>query len=433
MMSATIASPRAENFSYRPAPVPEIVEQHLEDALMLHATRTALTSAPHAKLLQLRRFDDRLAAHLDGLSIAGECAWAGCEAALESPSASALFLATVRSIEDQRDDRLERLLTLAQSLPECRGGLTAAFGWLERDKLRGVVARLLGSTDTDRRLAGIAASSVHRVDPGIVGARRLEDPDPAVRARSLRAAGELGKHDLVSTIAAAVGDADPACQFWAAWSAVLLGDRGTALEYLQALAMTDGLLQPRAFQLALQAISSVQARALLQQISKDQTHVRKLIHGAGLSGDPTYVPWLIGHMADDKLARLAGEAFSMITGADLALLDLERNPPETIEAGPNDDPEDDNVDMDADEDLPWCDQKLVQAWWTQHGPRFTQGVRHFCGAPITREHCVDVLKNGYQRQRIVAAYHLCLLNPGTPLFEWRAPAWRQQRELAQLA
>jgi hypothetical protein len=51
---------------------------------------------------------------------------------------------------------------------------------------------------------------------------------------------------------------------------------------------------------------------------------------------------------------------------------------------------------------------------------------------VTRAHCSDILKNGYQRQRSLAAHHLCLLEPGTPLFNTSAPAWRQQRELARL-
>ena len=73
----------------------------------------------------------------------------------------------------------------------------------------------------------------------------------------------------------------------------------------------------------------------------------------------------------------------------------------------------------------------------RHGGTRTSSVfrrmcRYFLGKPLSRAHCIEVLKNGYQRQRIAAAYHLCLLNPSTPLFEWRAPAWRQQRELAQM-
>jgi hypothetical protein len=74
----------------------------------------------------------------------------------------------------------------------------------------------------------------------------------------------------------------------------------------------------------------------------------------------------------------------------------------------------------------------VQRWWDQHGGQFASGARFFMGAGPSRPHCIDVLKRGYQRQRIAAAFHLCLLDPGTPLFEWRAPAWRQQQELARL-
>jgi hypothetical protein len=54
------------------------------------------------------------------------------------------------------------------------------------------------------------------------------------------------------------------------------------------------------------------------------------------------------------------------------------------------------------------------------------------GAPITRDLCIAVLEHGYQRQRILAAHYLCLLEPGTPLFNTGAPAWRQQRLLAQM-
>lgn len=413
--------------------VEKVVHQHVEDAVILFGARDSLCAAPHAGLLHLRRFDDRLAAHLDALSIAGEATWPLCEAALADASPGAAFIATVRALQEKREDLLQRLLLLAQSVPECRRGCRSAFGWLEREQLRGVVADLLNSPQPARRLTGIAASAMHRVDPGLLASRRMEDADPVVRARALRTAGELGKRELVSALASAILDEDPACQFWGAWSAVLLGDRHNALEYLRAAALAEGPLQSRAFQLALQALPPADVHALLQQIAKNPANLRKLIQGAGLSGDLNYIPWLVGHMANDELARPAGEAFSMLTGADLALLDLERKPPQALQTGPNDDPEDANVEMDADDGLPWPDQALVHGWWTRNGPGFAQGARHFMGAPLAREHCIAVLKNGYQRQRIAAAYHLCLLNPGTPLFEWRAPAWRQQRELAQLA
>ena len=46
---------------------------------------------------------------------------------------------------------------------------------------------------------------------------------------------------------------------------------------------------------------------------------------AGAIGDPEFIPWLIDQMKILPLARPAGEAFTLITGVDLAYRDLERN------------------------------------------------------------------------------------------------------------
>ena len=396
---------------------------------MLHSARTRLTGAPHIRLRHLLRFDERLAAHLDGLAVAGEQAWPVCEAALQEASAGAVFTAVVRALSDRRTDRLSRLLALQSALPGAARELCSAFGWLEAETLRGVVAEVLDSPDAPTRVTGIAACAMHRVDPGLIARRYLEDPDPAVRARAWRAAGELGKRELVST-AAAAGDEDPACRSWAAWSAVLLGDKQHGLEVIAELASVPGPFRPRALQLAVQAMGIAAAHEWLQVMASDPASIRWLIRGSGLAGDPGYVRWLIDFMADDRLARLAGEAFSSITGADLASLDLERKPPENIESGPNDDPNDSNIDMDDDDGLPWPDPARVQAWWAANSSRFQSGVRHFMGEPLNAANCLRVLRTGYQRQRIAAALYLSLLNPGTPLFEWRAPARRQQRLLA---
>jgi uncharacterized protein (TIGR02270 family) len=416
--------------------IPIVLQQHAEDCAVLHAARTLLVGAPHARLLHLRRFDRRLEGHLDGLAVAGERAAPFLDAALEQPSAGAAFAATVQAIEIGAADgtvRLDRLLALSEVLAGSRRGLLAAFGWLESDRLRGIVARLLKSANPTRRLVGVAACAMHRVDPGIATARRFEDESPLVRARAWRTAGEIGKRELVSTAAAAIIDDDPACQFWAAWSAVLLGDKHNALEVVASIATVPGPFRARAFQLTLQAKGTQSAHGWLAGIGRDAGNLRWLIRGAGLAGDPAHVPWLIGHMADLKTTRLAGEAFSLITGLDLAWLDLEVKPPQSFESGPNDDPNDPDVDMDEDDGLPWPDAVKIQAWWQANSQRFQSGMRYFMGQPLNRDHCLRVLKEGFQRQRIAAALYLSLLNPGTPLFEWRAPGRRQRLLLAQMS
>jgi uncharacterized protein (TIGR02270 family) len=416
--------------------VENVVSQHVSELADLWSQRASLVRAPNVKLRHLKRWDDRLAAHLDGVAIAGQHARPLLQAALESPTPGTMFAATAAALEARDLDRIHELIALAESVPEAQSGLRASLGWMDRDRLRGLVPRLLKSAVPFQRALGVAASAMHRVDPGLAG-RHTQDPDPAVRARALRAAGELGLHQLVSSRAAPIDDEDPECRFWAAWSAVLLGDRERALEFLAQSARGDGdlriELQARAFQLSLQAMGVRAGRELLRQMAADPGNRRRKIQGAGLIGDPAYVPWLIGQMTDEATARLAGEAVSLITGADLALLDLERRPPDTVQAGPNDDPDDPNIDMDPDEGLPWPDLQRVQGWWDGHAVHFSSGDRCFMGSAVTRESCIRVLRHGFQRQRRAAALHLSLSRSGSTLFEYRAPARRQRHELLGMA
>ena len=408
-----------------------VVGVHAQEAASLWERRTAQLRLPHVNLPSLERLDGRLLAHFDGLAAAGEHAQRLLDVELESPSRGAAFTLAVRAIEGAQLDSLERLWNLANDTPSVADGLVAAFGWVEPRYLQGVVRDLLPHEDPRRRSAGLAACATHRTDPGLEAGPWLKDRAPAVRARALRTAGELGLSGLASQGVAAMADDDGECQFWAPWAAVLLGDRGVALDALRRTALEAGRPhRERAFRLTLQASDTPSAHAMLRDVARDAAQLRWLIQGSGIAGDVTYVPWLIGHMATPETARLAGEAFTLITGADLDALQLWRAQPDDFEAGPNEAPEDENVDMDPDEGLMWPDPQKVEQRWAANGSRFQKGTRYFMGAPVTREHCIDILKNGYQRQRILAAHYLCLLEPGTPLFNTSAPAWRQQKLLA---
>jgi uncharacterized protein (TIGR02270 family) len=411
--------------------VANVVQQHADDAAALASNRLALVDAPYATLQRLRRYDQRLASHLDGLMIAGESARVFVDAALETPSSGAVFLVTRRALDEHDDAELDKILGLVQAVQGIGAGLLSAFEWAEPTRLQGTAASLLRDQDGFRRMVGVAACAMHRVDPGLVSGQYLQDADPTVRARSFRAAGELGLAELVSSCgAASCGDDGPEVQFWAAWSAVLLGDRNIALDVLTKHGLAPGAYRARSLRLVLQAMSSSASHSILRQLARDP-QIRWVIHGSGIAGDPVYVPWLIKRMAEPNTARLAGEAFTLITGVDLGAAALDLPAPENFESGPNDDPDDENVEMDPDDGLPWPDSDRIQRWWVENAKRFQTGTRYFMGAPVTHEHCIEVLKNGYQRQRILAAHYLCLLDPGTPLFNTSAPAWRQQGLLVE--
>lgn len=411
--------------------LPIIIEQHAGEAVHLYGMRAHQVIQPHIKLHHLARLDERLAAHLDGLLVAREHGWQSCQRTLDPATAGSVFAAAITAIELKNIARLESLLALAEAARDVQPGIVDAVSWVSGHQLKGVGSALLASDSPFRKSIGLAACAAHRVDPGVALVEALKSSECMLRAWAYRAAGELGGRQFVSACAAGIREEDAGCRFWASWSAVVLGDRMAALETLVSFCRQPGPFRAQAMTLAVRTMEISEAHALLRLLAQIPSNARSLVRGAGIAGDPSYVPWLIKQMENPALTRLAGESFSMITGLDLAFLDLDRPPPEDVLLGPTDNPEDDNVDMDPDEGLPWPDVPKIQAWWQANGSAYPSGTRTFMGGPVTAARCQEILRTGYQRQRIGAALYLRLLEPGKPLFEWRAPAWRQKRRLAE--
>ena len=198
----------------------------------------------------------------------------------------------------------------------------------------------------------------------------------------MRTAGSLGLRDF-ATIPAA-DETNDECRFWSAWARVLLGDRDRSVGTLMQTATGSGPNRAEALGLALQSMRSAAAHNLLKDLASDPSQLRWLIKGSGIVGDPIYVSWLINQMRDDRAARLAGEAFTLITGAGLEAIRLHKSQPEDFESGPTDNPDDENVDMDPDEGLPWPDVEKVEKWWSANAHRFHKGTRYFMGRPHRR-------------------------------------------------
>lgn len=412
------------------SPVPAVLAQHVADAAVLRNTRSFLVRAPHVRLNQLARLDERLAAHLDGIAVAGDAGSRMMQLALENPQSAEVFVAAVGAIEGRDPAALERLFALAEALPGSRAGLASAFGWVPAARLRGITQRLLESPGVLQRQIGLTACGMHGVDPGdAVLDAAFRDGSPSLRAIGLRVAAQMGRVEWLGRCVAAIDDEDPGCSAEAARAATLLGDRGRALAALQHAGLTAGPQQKGALDLLLKIGPPADTRAVIGTLAQDATMARPLIRGIGVAGDPHFLPWLVRQMSDPSLARLAGESFSAITGVDLAQEDLEDEAPPDFFSGPTDDPEDEDTSMDDDNGLPWPDAEKVALWLERQGHRFATGTRCWMGEVPTHAHALGVLRHGFQRQRIAAATYLCLLQPGTPLFNTAAPAWRQQEWL----
>ncbi|MFL7960675.1 TIGR02270 family protein [Pseudomonas kielensis] len=412
--------------------LPIVLDLHVEEASFLAVLRDDALRAPHYDLDDLRTLDERIDAHLDGLRIAGPTGLEILLAQLSPHAIGEMFASVVLAFEAANGKVLSRLSEHLRSALQTERGYLMALGWLDWERVSPWIERMLASPDPLFRRLGLAACGMHRHDPGPALLAGLSDADPSVLARAARTAGELRRRDLFPTIRAHRQHADAATRFWANWATVQMGDQ-QALEPLRSFAEQPGEFQYRALCVLLAWQEREPSIAWIRQWVQDPRDRRVGIQALGLLGDPVSVPWLIQQMSDLPYARVAGEAFSLITGADLALLDLELQDLPDFDAGPNDNPEDPNVAMDPDENLPWPDPQSIERWWQANGGHFQEGTRYMLGLAHSEQSFQQALVRGQQRQRIAAACGLARFRPDEVLFPTSAPAWRQKRLLGMTA
>ena len=408
-----------------------ILQQFAEEAAFLWFLRGKVVHAPHFSLHDLERFDERLEAQIDGLRVAGDSGWEICRSGLGGGVAEGLFAAAVLAFESGDNDRIHEVMEAAGEDRAKAHAVISALGWLPYEQAKPPIEHLLADKSPFLRYVGIAASAVHRQDPGQELYKAVYDRFPLLKARGLRAFSELGKSrpsDL-KLLRDNFADENDEVRFYAAWSAALAGST-EAVEILKGFAMPPSDLNEKALQVAVRRMDTNAALAWQKQLGDSPVTIRTAVIAAGIIGDPALVPWLLTQMKTPALARVAGEAFTMITDVDIELEELSGTRPEGFNAGPNDDPKDHNVAMDADEDLPWPDADLISEWWERNKGSFPSGTRHLLGKPITTDSLRQILGTGLQRQRAAAALELALSNPGRPTFEVRAPAFRQRKEVA---
>lgn len=409
--------------------IPVIIEQHAEEAAFNWLLRDYAVSEPHYNLADLAYLDDRIEANIDGLRIAGDAGWEICTEAMVIEEPGEIFTAGVLAFESRVPKRMDALLAAVEGDVELQRALCSALGWIEFHQVSGPVNQLLETDLAFLKRIALSVHAIHRQDIGPALATYISDADPRVRSRSLKAAGELGRNDQLAMVLNYLEDKDEKCRFYAAWSTALLGDNA-GTDRLKSFVESQSVYAQRACELAVRKMEHGHALQWLNELGRHSSLIRLAINGYGALGDPQAIPWLIEMMQAPDLARTAGEAFSMITGVDIASEDLETDAPEDFQAGPTENPEDEDVEMDPDEDLSWPDPELITAWWHDNKKAFKNGKRCLAGRTISMENCRYVLLKGFQRQRMAAAIELALLHPGQPLFEVRAPGFRQQRGLA---
>ena len=394
-----------------------VVEEHADEAAFLWGLRDRAVNAPHYRLAQLALLDARLTAHLEGLRIAGETGLDMARRALADTTAGSLFVFAFLAFAMRDREAMQHALAIATTDGALKDGFVSALAWQEPGQLEPLLRPLAASSRAAHRRLALGVRAAQRSDPGPELSSCARDSDARLRARALRCIGELHRTDLEPVLRAAMADPDANCRFWAAWSLALRKD-SLAAETVLEVAMQCGML-PDALEITMRTREPDKARRLIRSLAADAASMRSAVAAAGAFGDPATVPWLLELCDDDTLARPAAEAFALITGADLELPALRRDPPEESEQA-----------CEADRDSRWVSADGLRQWWREQRDRYSAGCRFVGGLPAGRAAAMRLLRDGTQRQRRSAAVELAICDQGVMLFPVAARADWQRRQLA---
>jgi len=389
----------------------DIYEQYVSEASFLWVMRSIAVNQPHYKVVDIKRIEARVQAHLTGLMTSMDMAWPLCEEALEQHSPGEVFTAAIIAFKSHDRLKIQKVVEAGLVSHASTKALLSAIAWLPSEISHPWIQRFLVSKHIDHRYLAIFLCSMRRENPGDFLTKFLQSDDclqhEKLQVRCLRLIGELKRHDLVPALNRALQSDNESIAFWAAWSAILLGNKDL-VQKMESHLFRESIYHDRALDVAFRVLPVSEARSWITQLAADPQHTRSVIKATGILGDLQAVNWLIEKMKDIAYARLAGEAFSQITGLNLEQNELQAMPPQNYVPMPNDDASDTQVAMEEDENLLWPNAALVAASWEQSSHQFIKGQRYLLGKEINASNVSHHLQQAYQRQRHAAAMELAV-------------------------
>lgn len=358
--------------------LPDLVQEHLDEAAFLWTQRTAALRSIDYTLLDFAHLEGRLQAHMQGLTTVGEDAHALLEEAAASGEGAhafagglALLITGGASRPKQVFDAFleadgERLAGLRDAL--CHGpapALQPMYGPLVAEApgpIAAAAAEILAfQSPHDRRWA-------QPLD------RLLRHESPDVRRAGWRIAGLLALPVQRAAYDAAAADDDAAVRREVALAAAL-ARAPWLLERAIRAAARPGPADVEVLSVAAIVAAPGEAQQLAG-VARAVSMGPARFHILALLGHPQSVPGMLSAMdhADPAIAAAAGAAFAAITGKSVA--SGKRAP--IVPTGPAPDA----FDQEFLDEAMLPDPALARNWWVQNEARFRGGGRWCRGIEV---------------------------------------------------
>jgi uncharacterized protein (TIGR02270 family) len=260
----------------------------------------------------------------------------------------------------------------------------------------------------------------------------LTDENQLVRIRLLDWFGENDHKEQLAFVQQHYDYAEPDIRFAAARAGALLGDK-QSISALTPFSLANNLHMLEAITLLfIQTMETNQKSRWLESLwARDDAPTRAKLFAVAIAGLPEAVTKLFPAMVEDDTCRAAGEAFTLLTGADLEDQDLDASessnciPCNNNEATLSQRRKIDPFISDWEDDLPYPCPDAVTDWWHHQQGHFVPGETYLAGLTTSKENLKSVLTQGNQRQRGLAALYLRVRH-GEPWRETGWPVWLQE-------
>jgi uncharacterized protein (TIGR02270 family) len=407
----------------------DIAEEHLDEAAFLSGQwENALVDPDYTLAEVVEGPEERVLAHLDGLVLGGtKVAERRLVPALGGEDPGVVLAAAWALLLSEDGDRLDLVVEkLAAAEPEQAAAISRALQLAAREDVAARLAPSLARGGAGTRAAVLDVLAFRRADVAGPLEAFLGAPDAAVRRAALRLARVLPSRLAPHVLEPALGGDDPEERDLAMVAGLVAGAR-SAWAACERVAREGG----PAWDLPalLWALSGEKDLSPLLAGLDDPERADAALFALGFTGKVAAAEAAAARLGDEDLGRLAGEAFSGITG--FAVAGPSAKPPEPWDPdAPEEDEEEEGAGPEAD--LPAPDPGPVLAWWEKAKKGFDPAARLLGGVPWSTETLLGALESAPMRRRPALALDLAIRTRGAAQVETRALARRQLEQLREL-
>lgn len=395
------------------SPFYHLYEQHASEVAHLWGLWFGATMQPQYNPLRLAELEKRVFNHIAGLMHKPDWGWQACLDNLEFMAEGEVFAATQVAFRSYNTERIKYVVDTALASPPLYLGLLTALTWLPADICHPWLKKFFESKNLQHKLLALDACLFRNEDPGhylMTMAKRADCVNDINLLQSIwKCVGNFKRKDVYELAELA----KPENCFYSIRADILLGNE-VPVDALRPFVFDNSEYREEATELAFRTLPQAQARNWISELAQSPGQKPWVIKATATLGDPRALGWLVNQMQEPIVARLAGYAFTQMTGVDIAA-GLEASSPYSLEQQL----ELDDIAMDEQEFLPWPNAQAIEAFVNANANKHLAAGERYCwGRKISKQDLQTLYDQGTQPARRAANYELALMG-AMPLLNLR--------------